>query len=140
MTMRERGTAAIFGADTIETERPFLRSVLRGAGGTCPACGKGRLFARYLSVREHCEACGEELFHHRADDLPAYLNILLTGHVVVGTMLVAMALELASLWVLTGLTVALALAASIALMRPLKGAVVGAQWALHMHGFGGNDE
>jgi len=120
--------------------RPFLQAVARGARGRCPACGEGRLFSRYLAVAADCPACGEELYHHRADDLPAYLNIFVTGHVVVGAMMVVMALELMSMWALTGLTAGVAVAAAIVLMRPLKGMVVGAQWALGMHGFGGHDD
>ncbi|GIL03081.1 MAG: hypothetical protein BroJett030_29800 [Alphaproteobacteria bacterium] len=124
----------------VEPARPVVRSVLRGARGTCPACGRGALFSRLLTTVPACPACGEELHHHRADDLPAYLNILVTGHVVVGTMMVAMTFELLPLWTLTALTVALAVTAAFALMRPLKGMVVAAQWALGMHGFGGHDD
>ena len=36
----------------------------------------------YLSVGQRCQACGQELFHHRADDGPAYLTILIVGHVM----------------------------------------------------------
>ena len=34
--------------------------------------------------RQQCEHCGEEIHHHRADDLPAYLVVVIVGHVVVG--------------------------------------------------------
>ena len=89
-------------------------------------------------VAAHCPACGEALHHHRADDLPPYLNILLTGHVVVGTMLFVMTLEVVPMGWLMAATLVLTLATSVALMRPLKGAVVAAQWAMAMHGFGGD--
>ena len=36
----------------------------------------------YLKVRDECAVCGEELHHHRADDGPAYLTILLVGHLM----------------------------------------------------------
>ena len=52
-------------------------------GGRCPNCGEGKLFRAFLKVNEKCPACGEELFHHRADDLPAYLVIVVVGHIVV---------------------------------------------------------
>jgi uncharacterized protein (DUF983 family) len=137
--MQQNDGVAIFGTEERQTERPFLRSVMRGAVGTCPACGKGHLFSRLLTTHQCCEACGEELFHHRADDLPAYLNILCTGHVVVGSMLILLTLELLPMWTLTGITVAAAIGVAFALMRPLKGMVIGAQWALGMHGFGEHD-
>jgi uncharacterized protein (DUF983 family) len=68
-------------------ERSVLLSLLRGARLTCPACGKGAMFRRYLKVADTCPACGEELHHHRADDAPPYFTIVIVGHVVVGSML-----------------------------------------------------
>ena len=53
----------------------------------CPHCGKGHLFRAYLKVADNCDVCGEELFHHRADDLPPYISILIVGHLIVGLML-----------------------------------------------------
>lgn len=120
--------------------RPLLPAMGRGLRGVCPACGEGHVFTSYLTVARHCEACGEELYHQRADDLPAYLNIFVTGHVVIGTMMLFMDSEFLPVWGITLLTAAIAVAVSISMMRPLKGLVVGAQWALRMHGFGGHDD
>jgi uncharacterized protein (DUF983 family) len=120
--------------------RPLLGSMGRGLRGRCPACGEGHVFTGYLAVARHCEVCGEELFHQRADDLPAYLNIFVTGHVVVGVMMMFMDSEFLPVWGITLLTAAIAVTVAILLMRPLKGLVVGAQWALRMHGFGGHDD
>jgi len=62
----------------------FLKTdLLRGLRGKCPNCGKGRLFRAFLKVADRCDRCGEELYHHRADDLPAYLVVVLVGHLVV---------------------------------------------------------
>ncbi len=121
-------------------KRPVWQAMARGAFGTCPNCGKGRLFTRWLAVDPHCNHCGEELFHHRADDLPAYLNIFVTGHVVIGVMMLFLDSEFLPVWGLTVMTAAIAVAVAAAMMRPLKGMVVGAQWALSMHGFGGHDD
>ncbi len=123
-----------------EPDRPLARAMANGARGKCPHCGTGPLFSRFLAVAPACSHCGEELHFHRADDLPAYLNIFVTGHVVVGFMLLGMDWILLPMWAFTVLTATVAVAASAALMRPLKGMVVGAQWALRMHGFGGNDD
>ncbi len=121
-------------------KRPVMAAMARGALGTCPNCGKGRLFTLWLAVDPHCSNCGEELHHHRADDLPAYLNIFVTGHVVIGVMMLFLDSEFFPVWGLTVLTAAIAVAVAAAMMRPLKGMVVGAQWALSMHGFGGHDD
>ncbi len=36
----------------------------------------------YLKVRDTCPVCGEALSHQRADDGPAYLTILIVGHLL----------------------------------------------------------
>ena len=69
-------------------ERSVLTSMLRGAKLTCPSCGKGSMFRRYLKVADECPSCGEELHHHRADDFPAYLVIVIVGHILVPIVLV----------------------------------------------------
>jgi uncharacterized protein (DUF983 family) len=107
----------------------------RGFRGRCPHCGEGHLFTRFLKVAHSCEACGEELFHQRADDFPAYLVIVLVGHAVVPAILAVemayappVALQLA-VWL------PVTLIASLALLQPTKGAIVGLQWQTGMHGF-----
>ena len=82
--------------------------------------------------------CGLDFTLHRADDLPAYLVIVIVGHIVVPTALLIetdysppVGLQLAIYLPLTVLM-------SLALLQPVKGAVVGLQWALGMHGFDDN--
>lgn len=114
----------------------WLRGIGRGLSCRCPACGRGRLFAGFLKVRDRCEDCGQELHHHRADDLPPYVIIFIVGHVVgTGILLTELDYDLPlalvlTLWPLVGLVLCLAL------LQPVKGAVVGLQYALGMHGFG----
>ena len=119
--------------------QPHMRdlrvSLWRGFRCLCPSCGNEKLFQSGLAVFDRCSACKEHLHHHRADDLPAYLNIFLVGHLVVGLMLLLFKMEIFEVLTLGALSIGLALFLSFLLMRPLKGAVVGAQWALKMHGF-----
>lgn len=116
--------------------RSASHAIANGIKCKCPNCGTGSVFEGFVSVKDHCEDCNEELFHHRADDLPPYLNILLVGHVVVGFLMVCMKYELFGMWTTAIGGSLLAIAMAVALMRPLKGAVIGLQWALEMHGFG----
>ena len=67
----------------LEETTSLYRAMWRGFRCRCPNCGKGRLFGKYLKVADHCEECGEEFHHHRADDFPAYLVIIVVGHVIV---------------------------------------------------------
>ena len=138
--MQQFSETAVYGGEDNESHRPLMQAARRGFAKKCPACGKGELFEGFLKVRPVCESCGEELHHHRADDLPAYLNILVVGHVVLGAMMVLMKWELFGMWTTMFITMAVAILAAWALMQPLKGMVVGTQWALRMHGFGGHDD
>lgn len=70
-----------------EIVHPLRRSLFRGLSGHCPACGKGQLFWKYLKVNGRCEVCDTDLARYPADDGPAYLTILLVGHLVVAPML-----------------------------------------------------
>jgi uncharacterized protein (DUF983 family) len=70
-----------------EIVHPLRRSLLRGLSGHCPACGKGKLFWKYLKVNGRCEVCDTDLARYPADDGPAYLTILLVGHLVVAPLL-----------------------------------------------------
>jgi uncharacterized protein (DUF983 family) len=112
-----------------------LQAVRRGLGGRCPRCGRGKLFGAFLKVNDRCSACGEELYHHRADDFPAYLVILIVGHLVV---LLVLGVELAfapPYWVHLALWAPLTLGLAIGLLQPIKGAIVAFQWTTGMHGF-----
>lgn len=113
----------------------WLPAVRRGFRGSCPGCGQGRLFGRFLKVAEACPACGLELHHHRADDLPPYLVIFLVGHAMGWGILIAETRFEAPLWVHLSVWPLLTLVLSLLLLQPVKGAVVGLQYALGMHGF-----
>ena len=109
--------------------------MLRGATGRCPQCGQGRMFRAFLKVAERCDHCGEDLFHHRADDAPPYFTIFLTGHIIIPLVLVVERVwhpPLATHFIMWTL---LTLALTFALMPMVKGAIVGLQWALRLHGF-----
>jgi uncharacterized protein (DUF983 family) len=132
-------TSKIWRRATGDVEKRDLWSSLRrGFRGRCPRCGQGKLFRAFLKVDNRCSACGLDFTPHRADDLPAYLVIIVVGHIVVPTALLIeadysppVALQLAIYLPLTALM-------SLALLQPVKGAVVGLQWALRMHGFDDN--
>lgn len=111
-----------------------------GFRGRCPRCGRGHMFRAFLKVAERCDVCGEEFFHHRADDLPAYLVIVFVGHVVVALLLYAEALRLFGYWSELAVFGALTLTMSLSLLQPVKGAVVALQWHLGLHGFPGARE
>jgi len=116
-------------------ERSILTSLLRGACLTCPACGSGSMFRRYLKVADNCPNCGEALYHHRADDAPPYFTIIIVGHIVVGLMLAVEMAYRPPLWLHAAVWLPLTVLLALLILPPIKGALVGLQWALLMHGF-----
>ena len=87
------------GDEAIHPKRPVVPAMKRGFAGRCPHCGEGKLFASFVKPVETCSVCHEDLSHQRADDFPAYLNIVIVGHVGVGGFTVAEAMTSLSGWV-----------------------------------------
>jgi uncharacterized protein (DUF983 family) len=132
----------VFGGEhhTGRPARPLLQAMWNGFCGKCPKCGEGKLFSAFLKVAPACSRCGEEFHHHRADDLPAYLVVLIVGHVIVGAFMGFEASSTLSTWQHLAIWAPLTIVMAVGLLRPTKGAVVGLQWALYMHGFSGEDD
>lgn len=120
--------------------RPLFTSMLRGFLGRCPHCGKGPLFGRFLKPVPVCAVCGEDLSHQRADDAPPYFTMVIVGHLLLPVVL-AVQIE-TDLSMTTHLAIWLPATAllTVGLLQPVKGAIIGLQWALRMHGFDGNPE
>jgi uncharacterized protein (DUF983 family) len=120
--------------------RPVMSAMLRGAKHTCPACGEGALYRQYLKVADTCPSCGEALHHHRADDAPPYFTILIVGHIIGAGVLMLEQAYAPETWVHYAIWLPLLLLMTLTLLPRIKGALVGLQWALRMHGFGGESE
>lgn len=145
MTTVESDTAAIqvFGGDApgkAQPKRQLGEAMWRGFLGRCPHCGEGKLFKSFVKPVTECSVCGEDFTPQRADDLPAYLTILVVGHIVVGAFMGVEATTNLPLWVHMAIWGPVTLILALILLQPLKGATIGLQWALHMHGFGGKGE
>lgn len=117
-------------------ERDTKASMLRGFRRRCPQCGEGVMFTSYLKIAHDCPVCGEELHHHRADDGPAYLTILIVGHLMAPLLHIAFTRFRPEPLVLATVFTIGCVALSLYLLPRLKGVVVGIQWARRMHGFG----
>ncbi|MEM0977509.1 MAG: DUF983 domain-containing protein [Pseudomonadota bacterium] len=124
----------------IDDDRSVKLAMKAGWKGHCPNCEQGRMFRSYLSVQPECLVCGEELHHQRADDGPAYLTILISGHILAPLM------HIAFVWlrpdpIAMGVAFSLIfLVMALTMLPRLKGALIGYQWAKRMHGFGVPDQ
>jgi uncharacterized protein (DUF983 family) len=119
-------------------KRDVWAALKRGFRCRCPRCGEGKLFRAFLKVDSNCPVCGLDFTPHRADDLPAYLVIVIVGHLVVPTALMIETNYSPPVWLQLATYLPFTLVASLALLQPVKGAVIGLQWALRMHGFDEN--
>lgn len=120
---------------TLIEDRTLRLALLRGWRRRCPNCGSGPLLKGYLTVRDTCAVCSEEMHHHRADDGPAYLTILIVGHIMAPAILwVFTAFRPEPMVLFTGFAIG-CVALSLYLLPRLKGLMVAFQWARRMHGF-----
>lgn len=111
------------------SSRPLALGLKRGLAHRCPACGEGRLYRAYLKVEDACEVCEHPLGQYRADDGPAYLTILLIGHLVVAPLLFFPLVWQLPAAIVLPMTL-IPLAALILLVLPrVKGAFMGVLWA-----------
>lgn len=117
-------------------DRPLGPALRRGWARRCPCCGEGRVMSGYLKVADACPVCGEALHHHRADDGPAYLTILVVGKSIMALYLAVYLAWAPSPWVMIALCWSVALALALFLLPRFKGALVALQWSRRMHGFG----
>ena len=103
---------------------PFLA----GLAGRCPVCGVGPLFAGFLKIAPDCSACGMDFSRAESGDGPAVFIILIVGFLACFGMLISdLALHL-PIWLTLLIWLPIAGAASVGLMRPLKGLMVALQF------------
>lgn len=120
-----------------EPQRRALGPALfKGWRRRCPKCGNGPLLKGYLKVNETCKVCREPFYHHRADDGPAYLTILIVGHLMAPLLHVAFVTWRPEPLVLFTIFAVGCVGLSLYLLPRLKGLIIAVQWARLMHGFG----
>lgn len=124
----------------VREERRAADAMWRGMRGRCPACGERGMFRAFLKVADECPSCGTELHHQRADDMPPYVVMFITGHLIIYLLLVVERAYSPEVWVHMALWIPATIVLSLALLTPVKGALVGLQWALRMHGFGHSEK
>lgn len=109
--------------DTAATRPDIWTAIKRGLSQRCPICGEGKLFRSYLKLSEHCSSCGAKLSELRADDGPAWLTILIVGHLIVPFFIVT-ARSGAPDWVYYAVLFPITIAMTMALLPLSKGVFV----------------
>jgi len=121
-------------ADRFPGTFPAVSPLRAGLSCRCPRCGKGRLFAGLLSVRQACEICGLDFSAQDAGDGPAVFVILFLGLIVVGLAAVVEIWFSPPMWVHLLLWTPLILGGAIAMLRPLKAGLIALQYRHHLLG------
>ncbi|MGE4314262.1 MAG: DUF983 domain-containing protein [Pseudobdellovibrionaceae bacterium] len=107
------------------------RSVLwRGLRKSCPNCGEGKLFTGYIKQVENCSCCGEDIGHIRADDGPAWLTILITGHIIAPLIGFFALYDFNPEWLAVVSPLVLACIIMFFLLPPAKGLFIAALWLM----------
>lgn len=113
-----------------DASSPTLWQALRrGLAGKCPACGEARLFGSFLKPVPCCAACGRDWTVQRSDDFPAYLVVLVLGHLLVPVVVEVNLLFDVSNFVQMLLWPAIATVAALLMIQPAKGFVIALIWA-----------
>ncbi|AMO73244.1 hypothetical protein AZE99_05380 [Sphingorhabdus sp. M41] len=121
--------------DTPGLPKTAFEAFTRGLRGRCPSCGEGKMFPRLLKPIEHCPICGQDWTAQQADDFPAYIAIILTGHILAPIIIYMINDTDFSVWTNLAIIITLALLLIAALLQPAKGAVIALQWWMGLNGF-----
>jgi uncharacterized protein (DUF983 family) len=114
--------------------KDVLAAMGRGARARCPNCGRSPLFRAYLKQVDACAECQEPFKHIRADDGPAWLTILIVGHIVVGLALSSEIYAPLPVWESMSLFLGLSVVLILWLLPRAKGVFIGAIWAMKAPG------
>lgn len=104
---------------------PILRA---GLLCRCPACGKGPLYAGFLTIAKTCAACGEDLSVCEQGDGPAVFVILILGFLVTAAALIVEVKFAPPAWLHFVLWPPLILGGSLGLLRLMKAVLAALHW------------
>ena len=81
----------------MNTTPSYTQVILRSFLKKCPSCGKGPVLKSYLTQADACPHCKAFYGDIRADDGPAWMTIIIAGHIL-GSLILAFEMEGDFLW------------------------------------------
>ena len=103
---------------------PYLAGLLC----RCPRCGKGKLFAGFLTLKSSCDVCDLDFNFADAGDGPAIFVIMIAGAIVVGAALVTEVKYQPPYWLHALLWIPLILTVTLWPLRGLKSLLIALQY------------
>ena len=107
---------------------PRVSPVSAGLACKCPRCGRGSLYAGFLTVAERCAQCGFNLKKADSGDGPAVFIIFIMGAVVVPFALLLESLVAPPMWLHMVIWAPVIIGGSVLLLRPMKGLLIALQF------------
>ena len=111
-----------------ENYYPDISPLKTGLSGSCPRCGRGRLFDGYLTVAPRCNSCGLSYAFADGGDGAAWFVMLFVCIVGVGSILGVEVAYSPPFWVHAMIAVPLLIILPMLLLRPVKGVLLCQQW------------
>ncbi|MFB9268303.1 DUF983 domain-containing protein [Bradyrhizobium erythrophlei] len=111
-----------------ETPPTVTESALRGIACKCPRCGKGKLYAGFLTLAPRCENCGLDYAFIDAGDGPAIFIIMLAGAIVVAAALIVEVKYQPPFWLHAVLWLPLIAATTLLPLRAMKSLLIALQF------------
>lgn len=109
-------------------KKSFWLMLKRSVALRCPNCGRGKLFAGYIKHVDRCADCGENFSEIRADDGPAWLTIIIVGHLLAPFMLATIPSSTLPDWALTLMWIILIVVLSMVTLPRAKALFIALIW------------
>lgn len=111
-----------------EERHTHINPYWAGLTGSCPRCGKGKMFSGLLTVVPKCEVCGLDYAFADTGDGPAIVVMTVAGFIVLG---IAVWIEMVyepPYWLHALITLPVAAVVCIGLLRPTKALLIALQY------------
>jgi len=111
-----------------ETMPTVTESAMRGIACRCPRCGRGKLYAGFLTLAPRCNACGLDYAFIDAGDGPAIFVIMIAGAIVVACALIVEVKYQPPFWLHAVLWLPLIAATTLLPLRSMKSLLIALQF------------
>lgn len=115
---------------------PPLSPLGSGLACKCPRCGRGKLYAGYLSLAERCSVCNLDLSRADSGDGPAVFLIFILGALAVFLAYLLLFVLMLPKWLSWVILLTVVLGGAAVLLRPAKAIMVALQYRNRVGGFG----
>jgi uncharacterized protein (DUF983 family) len=119
---------------------PPLSPFGTGMACRCPRCGRGKLYAGYLTLADRCTDCGLDLSKADSGDGPAVFLIFILGALAVLLAYLLLFVLVLPEWLSWLILVTVILGGAVLLLRPAKAIMVALQYKNRAGGFGGEEQ